>query len=213
MAITLQTIESLPLVEEVNENTSLVGWDGEKTVRVASDMVGGSGLPEGGEPYKQLVTDGEGKTVWEERLAYERFTKGASLEPREYGFNEDHGLNFLALSDFHPTVNDGDVLQMSFDGQNYTFTLTWNDQFNSFAFGNVAKMEGNGDTGEPFVGTLDSKNGFVLATFDSAANHTIGIELNNKTIHKIPSKYIPNIVVRYDGIKYSCNIDYDQFYD
>ena len=27
-------------------------------------------LPEGGEPYKQLVTDGEGKTVWEDRLAY-----------------------------------------------------------------------------------------------------------------------------------------------
>lgn len=32
--ITLQTIESLPLVEEVNENTSLVGWDGTQTVRV-----------------------------------------------------------------------------------------------------------------------------------------------------------------------------------
>ena len=32
---------------------------------------GGGGLPEGGEPYQQLVTDGEGKTVWEDRLAYE----------------------------------------------------------------------------------------------------------------------------------------------
>lgn len=32
--ITLQTIESLPMVEEVNENTSLVGWDGTQTVRV-----------------------------------------------------------------------------------------------------------------------------------------------------------------------------------
>lgn len=43
MAITLQTIETLPLVEEVNENTSLVGWDGEKTVRVDANELGGSG--------------------------------------------------------------------------------------------------------------------------------------------------------------------------
>lgn len=40
--INLKTIGSLPLAEEVNENTSLVGWDGEKTVRVAKDMVGGT---------------------------------------------------------------------------------------------------------------------------------------------------------------------------
>lgn len=31
---------------------------------------GGGGLPTGGEPYKQLVTDGEGNAVWEDRLAY-----------------------------------------------------------------------------------------------------------------------------------------------
>lgn len=71
MEITLQTIESLPLVEEVNENTSLVGWDGEKTVRVNANELGGSnGMPEGSEPYKQLVTDGEGKAVWEDRVVY-----------------------------------------------------------------------------------------------------------------------------------------------
>lgn len=43
--ITLQTIESLPLAEEVNENTSLVGWDGTQTVRVPKDMVGRSESP------------------------------------------------------------------------------------------------------------------------------------------------------------------------
>ena len=45
MAINLQTIETLPLVEEVNENTSLVGWDGEKTVRVAGEAIGGAEKP------------------------------------------------------------------------------------------------------------------------------------------------------------------------
>ena len=31
---------------------------------------GGSGLPSGGAPYQQLVTDGEGVAKWEDRLAY-----------------------------------------------------------------------------------------------------------------------------------------------
>ena len=31
---------------------------------------GGSGLPTGGAPYQQLVTDGEGNAKWEDRLAY-----------------------------------------------------------------------------------------------------------------------------------------------
>ena len=31
----------------------------------------GSGLPTGGTPYQQLVTDGNGNTVWEDRLAYD----------------------------------------------------------------------------------------------------------------------------------------------
>ena len=33
--------------------------------------LGGGGLPSGGTPYQQLVTDGEGNTKWEDRLAYE----------------------------------------------------------------------------------------------------------------------------------------------
>ena len=31
---------------------------------------GGSGLPTGGAPYQQLVTDGTGKVTWEDRPAY-----------------------------------------------------------------------------------------------------------------------------------------------
>ena len=68
MSITLQTIESLPFVSEATENTTLVGWDGQKTIRVAKDAVGS--LPSSGEPHQQLVTDANGNTVWEDKLAY-----------------------------------------------------------------------------------------------------------------------------------------------
>lgn len=71
MSITLQTIESLPFVSETTESTTLVGWDGKRTVRVAKDAFGGDGLPTGGEPHQMLVTDADGNTVWEDRLCYE----------------------------------------------------------------------------------------------------------------------------------------------
>lgn len=44
-----------------------------KTLLLAKSVCGGgSGLPTGGAPYQQLVTDGEGNAKWEDRLAYEK---------------------------------------------------------------------------------------------------------------------------------------------
>lgn len=37
--INLQTIESLPLVNEATDNTSLVAFDGEKTVRLTKNSI------------------------------------------------------------------------------------------------------------------------------------------------------------------------------
>lgn len=56
----------LYLHEDEKGNSEIIGRRGRKVRRLEM----GGGLPEGGEPYQQLVTDGEGKTVWEDRLAY-----------------------------------------------------------------------------------------------------------------------------------------------
>lgn len=56
----------LYLHEDEKGNSEIIGRRGRKVRRVEM----GGGMPEGGEPYQQLVTDGEGKTVWEDRLAY-----------------------------------------------------------------------------------------------------------------------------------------------
>ena len=41
-----------------------------KDIALIKKLGGGGGLPSGGTPYQQLVTDGNGNTVWEYRLAY-----------------------------------------------------------------------------------------------------------------------------------------------
>ena len=54
----------------------------------------GSGLPTGGTPYQQLVTDGEGNTKWEDRLAYDdsRLVVYAA-----------HGKQYIKVSDEVPS--------------------------------------------------------------------------------------------------------------
>ena len=41
-----------------------------KDIALMKNLGGGGGLAYGGAPYQQLVTDGNGNTVWEDRLAY-----------------------------------------------------------------------------------------------------------------------------------------------
>lgn len=200
MAITLQTIESLPLVEEVNENTSLVGWDGEKTVRVASDMVGGSGLPEGGEPHKQLVTDGEGKTVWEDKLAWK--------DSGEAEFVSNVSVSYRSRSiDLEYSFEEGKRYTVVWDGVSYNCVARNYDGY--IMIGNNAIYEyDNGDatdTGEPFV--IDNENGttngYVTFASGDTKTHTVSIIGVVENIKKIDEKFIPatkpDLVLRLNG--------------
>ena len=55
---------------------------------------GGGGLPSGGTPYQQLVTDGNGNTVWEYRLAY--------ADSKLVGYDEQ-GRKIVKVSDEVPS--------------------------------------------------------------------------------------------------------------
>lgn len=223
MAITLQTIESLPLVEEVNENTSLVGWDGEKTVRVASDMVGGSGLPEGGEPYKQLVTDGEGKAGWEERLAW--------LEDDKVEITWDGNTDGLETVDnFFYKVSDLNVSNEAIKVGSFVSTTTgdtddvteisslpadrvlYTDDY-AFALGVVITRMPNIEisvSGHTF--TFPSPG--VWFGKENPQIYINRLTTGTEIVHKIPYKYIPNIVItKNDDGTYECNVGYDEFYD
>ena len=191
MAITLQTIESLPLIEEVNENTSLVGWDGEKTVRVASDMVGGSGLPEGGEPHKQLVTDGEGKTVWEDRLVWKDKIDTVFIPETTFEF-EELGPIYLAPTEL---VSGSFALDEKFtviwDGTVYE-CISFADSHGRITVGNLSLFEEGEDTGEPFVFACEEK--YIIVSNESGS-HTV--EVMGKTVvnHQLPYDLAPRLII------------------
>lgn len=65
---------------------------------------GGGGLPTGGQPYQQLVTDGEGTAKWEDRLAY---SAGGviSWDGDTTGKTSLMG-SFYKVSDLTPTAQD-----------------------------------------------------------------------------------------------------------
>ena len=69
---------------------------------------GGGGLPSGGIPYQQLVTDGDGKTKWEDRLAYDDSKVVVSF---------GDGVQYVHVSDDIGELNatDGAKLYFKFD--------------------------------------------------------------------------------------------------
>lgn len=83
----------LYLHEDEKGNSEIIGRKGRKVRRLEM----GGGTPEGGAPYQQLVTDGEGKTVWEDRLAYE--TKRLVIDAEFFGIK----AQFIKFSDEMPT--------------------------------------------------------------------------------------------------------------
>lgn len=60
-----------------------------------------SGLPEGGTPYQQLVTDGDGNVKWEDRLAYEAEPMLTEIVPEETVAFSDMGGIMGGIMAFH----------------------------------------------------------------------------------------------------------------
>ena len=237
MAINLQTIESLPLVEEVNENTSLVGWDGEKTVRVASDMVGGSGLPEGGEPHKQLVTDSNGNTVWEDKLCYvstemvdyfpeQSITADFPEEAEEYGHSYGYTLNSYDGDWDKKPFELGKMYYIHINGTEYALSPSeemepGSDYMLSVRYignKNLGREEYE-DTGENFCIATEKDYIIISWRIELGRTITIGISEEQETVTQIDSKFVNaspfiiNIKSEYDEEYESDRWSSDKSYD
>lgn len=158
---------------------------------------GGSGLPTGGEPYQQLVTDGEGKAVWEERLAYD----GGSVEilPETVLQGEDDdgdGVNdsFYLTQPLNETLVIGETYTVIYNGAAYDCVMTEID--GEQGMGNIGFAMGTGDTGEPFVvvfvNDADTNAAGIygmLLPLDGATAVTLSI--TKGAVHTIDEKWLP----------------------
>ena len=148
------------------------------------------GLPSGGAPYQQLVTDGEGNAKWENRLAYETEPVVTEIVPEETVVFSDSEFGKSAL--WPPTFNpvEGSIYIIRFDGTEYTCPCVIINE--TLAIGNLA-LAGVGDnTGEPFL--MFSVGSWVFASVDSAPDHTISISEKQVGISKIDEKYLPESI-------------------
>ena len=168
---------------------------------------GGGGLPEGGEPYQQLVTDADGNTVWEEREFYSEIV---SYYPRKDIFSgtytsvpiEELGGAFAGVVD---SVTKDDVAtnkayNVEFNGTTYTNQIANMAVHPGFyCFGNFSlanSMFGTSypDTGEPYVIAIANAYTLIISDFTQSTTDAVTMYLPEEIVEnvkKLPNKYIP----------------------
>lgn len=142
--------------------------------------VSGGGLPSGGTPYQQLVTDGNGNTQWEDRLAYETEPVLTEILP-EQSFT---GTNIDLTGGSKLSI--GQTYTVKFDNTEYECICV--DLNGVPAIGNAAIVEMGSDTGEPFL--LQYEGGFYIDVSDKNSTHTVSVSVFAPTIKKIDEKFL-----------------------
>ena len=157
----------------------------------------------GGTPYQQLVTDGEGNTQWEDRLAYITTEEQAIFSQEDIAFVEHDGMYFSS-EDIVPAtdINVGANYRVNFDGEAYDCVAYKLDADSNFSVvpgqGSGHIFIGNGflygtgeDTGEPFLITYSRSNSQILiGTLLTNPTHTVSVTRAIEIVHKIPEKFL-----------------------
>lgn len=204
-----------------------------KTYTVGSDgaWIFGGGLPSGGTPYQQLVTDGDGNAKWEDRLAYVVTEEQVIFSQENIAFVEQNGMYFSSESIIPTTdINVGANYRVNFDGESYN-CVAYKPDADSGLYaapgqGSGRILIGNGlllgfgvDTGEPFLIAYSSASSeIVVGTLLTNPSHTVSITKAVETVHTIPQVYLPKnyrvvFVITYDiegNDSISCNCSYEE---
>lgn len=135
-----------------------VGNDGALTVtNEATGAVsgGGGGLPTGGAPHQQLVTDAEGKALWEGRLAY-AYTGMVEILPETTfeATEETEGMALIMEPPLHMLI-EGGTYEVNYNGASYNcvcYALASEEDGTIYVLGNAGAVEeGLPVTDDPFV--------------------------------------------------------------
>lgn len=149
----------------------------------------------GGTPYQQLVTDGNGNTQWEDRLAYVATEEQVIFSQEDIEFTEISGALYGSEKfDMPETISAGEKLRVNFDGETYDCIAYINpiDLPTHVYIGNNSIFGGSDNTGEPFVmGYYSEEQKIDIATKLTSPTHTVSISRFVETVHKIPPAYLP----------------------
>jgi len=165
-----------------------------------SGVGGGTGLPTGGAAHQQLVTDADGKALWEDRLAYAESGVVEILPETTVPIVGDENP---VTEQFAAPLVEGNKYTITYNGTAYECTAQPFDVGGAActALGNLGVMTGGEDTGEPFVllaipPTMAIEIGAtaMLVPLDGAETVTIKISGKGETVHRLDRKYLPEYI-------------------
>ena len=174
------------------ENIAVSALSNEVATAIAS-----GGLPTGGAPYQQLVTDGEGNAKWEDRTHYP-YEQTVGIQEESVAFKEMFPGAYMGNISYPDSITFtvGQTIKIVFDGQSYDLSCRETEAGplygNASIFGTIIGQS-LPDTGEPFVFYPDDSS-FTFASLSTEAQHTISAEWKELSFHKIDKKYLPEIV-------------------
>lgn len=169
---------------------------------------GGGGLPEGGEPYKALVTDSNGNTVWEDRLAF-MTDDWVNIAPTQYinTYNNASGVYYTNINASR-TLLPGKRYKVVWDGIEREFDAI--AEGNGVAIGDLEMYEDGINDGTQFIVTNDFNDPDMLRVMvDLRADHSIAVYVQEKVAKPIDPEYIggwkalgektENVTLTFDG--------------
>lgn len=162
---------------------------------------GGGGLPTGGAPHQQLVTDADGNALWEDRLAYAETVNAEVIPETEWVNNEGQFVlaeaptNQPAIGVNHTVVYNG----VSYDCVGVALE---EDGKVSVGLGNTYALGlGDAPSEVPFVVVIipleeAAEMGMygLCLPMDGAESVTMSIKINDEVVHPLDEKYIPDSV-------------------
>ena len=150
--------------------------------------------PTNGSANKQLVTDGEGNTKWEDRICY-------TTDPVETVLLEEQTVTitgedeeFYEALEGYLLLEEGKTYTVNFNGASYECVAWYHENFGLMCIGNGSLREDDVHNSEdPFC--VDSEDGTdIYLTTGMAGTYTIKISILQSHDIQINQKYIPNYV-------------------
>lgn len=170
--------------------------NGEKLV--TESELAAAGLPTGGEPHQQLITDKDGETVWADLTHYTEDAEAVVLEQTTLTVNVDDRTAYLTTPPVTDPTDNGRYT-VYWNGTEYECisTMTEIDDVSVVLIGNAMPIGGD-DTGEPFAMIfvpveMAASMGLyaMIIPLDGSEEVTVSIAGVSEVVHKLHEKYLP----------------------
>lgn len=159
--------------------------------------------------YQYLVTDGEGNTMWEDRLGYKAVIKNVVVEKSAAAFQSHMAYKGTYCSERLPFFDSSlSYAIVTVDGVEYELHGS-----NGIVGNKYLASDSMEDTGEPVCLKMDvdietSEFGCLIITNLSGSIHDIVISVPEETVVKIPEEYMPYEFVKVESGKGLSTNDY-----